>query len=187
MMPRLPSFVLRRLGGGAVLLLLSALCLALPARQVLIPLWPNPVDEILVGSGSGAVERRFVPAPPTGSMHAPIVVRSRPISLWRLETQAGDVSYAWLAGVRGTEGQLLPALPDWFKTERLEGPLPESMRLVLRTAGGETREVDGATVRRMYRPNGMTLPERVSLWRDRLVERWQVISLTAARMTPPAR
>lgn len=186
-MPRLPSVVLRRLGAGAVLLLLSALCLVLPARHVLIPLWPKPVDEILIATGSGAVERRFVPARSTGSMDTPIIAHSRPISLWRLETEAGDVSHAWLAGVRAPEGQLLPALPDWFKTKRLDGPLPESIRLVLRTAGRETREVDGATVRRMYRPNGMILPERVVLWRDRLVERWQVISLTAARMTPPAR
>lgn len=187
MMPRLPSVVLRRLAGGGVLLLLSALCLAVPVRHVLVPLWPSPVDEILTSAGSGSVERRVVPARSADAKNAPVVARSRPISLWRLETEAGNVSHAWLVGVRDTEGRLLPALPEWFETQRLDSPLPEAVRLVLRTPGRETREVDGATIRRMYRPNGLALPERFALWRDRLIERWRVISPSRARMTPPAR
>lgn len=187
MLPRLPSVVLRRLGSGAVLLLLSTLCLALPARHVLVPLWPNSVDEVLVETGSGQVERRFVEDNPVGSVTSPIVARSRPMTLWRLETDKGNVLHAWLAGVRNTDGQLLSALPDWTRTERLDGPPPGSVHLVLRTAARETREVDGETIRRMFRPNSMTITDRMALWRDRLIERWRISSPSDVRMPPPAR
>ncbi len=186
-MPRLPSVVLRRLGGGAVLLLLSALCLALPARHVLIPLWPNSVEEVLVETGSGSVERRFIDDNSASSERSPLIARSRPMTLWRLETEEGQVLHAWLAGVRDTDGQLMSTLPDWSRSKRLDGPPPGSVRLVLRTAARETREVDGETVRRMYRPNSMTLTDRTALWRDRLVERWRISPPSAVRMTPPDR
>lgn len=189
MMPRLLSLVLRRFGGGAALLMLLALVLAIPARQVLLPAWPGRVDEVLTEAGPGHIERRFLPSGSGENIDAFIVARSRPITLWRIETDAGEVSHAWLAGVRDAEGRLLPAIPAWLEGVRLDGPLPEAVRLVLVSPASENREIDGSRILRMYRPNEMRFGDRVSLWFGRLSERWRwpFRMRTDARMRPPPR
>lgn len=189
MMPCLLSFVLRRLGGGAVLLAVIALVIALPARHVLLPSWPGPVDEVLTEAGPGGVERHFLPADSPTRPGSMVVARSRPITLWRLETESSEVIHAWLAGVRDGEGRLLPALPAWLRSVRLDGPLPEPVELVMITAGQGTRAVQGAGIVRMYRPNDMTPAQRVLLWSDRIGERWEwPLTMTGdARMRPPPR
>ena len=188
-MPRLLPLVLRRLGGGAVTLAVIALLVLLPARQVLRPAWPDRVEEILTEAGPGRIERRFLPAGSADIGNSLVVASSRPITLWRVETDSGEVIHAWLAGVRDGQGQLLPALPPWLEGVRLDGPLPEAVRLVLTTAARERREIDGAGIRRMIRPNAMAFSQRAALWRDRLAERWQwPFRATAdARMKPPPR
>lgn len=187
MMPRLQSLVLRRLASAAGLLLLIIACVAFPARHVLLPLWPESVEEVLVEAGSGEVERHFRPVPSIDAPDSDVVARSRPITLWRLETGEGIV-YAWLAGVRDREGQLRPALPAWLESVRVDGPLPEGVRLIMRASDRETMEVDSANVRRMYRPNGLAFTDRARLWRDRLIERWRLNDLmVGVRMTPPGR
>ncbi|RFF30061.1 hypothetical protein [Wenzhouxiangella sediminis] len=189
MMPRLLSLVLRRSGGGAVLLALIVVVLAVPARQVLLEAWPDRVDEVLAEAGPGRIERRFLPSDSREPVDAFVVARSRPITLWRIETESGEFLHAWLAGVRDTDGGLLPALPAWLEPVRLDGPLPDAVRLVLTTASRDKREVDGAVIARMYRPNDMGFADRVSLWSGRLAERWRwPLRATAdARMTPPPR
>lgn len=188
MMPRLPSLVLRRTGTGAALLGLIVLCLALPVRHLLLAPWPERIEEILTEADGGRVERRFVPAGSSSSIDSPVVARSQPITLWRLETDSGEVTHAWLAGARDGQDQLLPGLPAWLENVRVEGPLSAGLQLVVITAAGETLEVDGASVRRLYRPNSLSSTERIVLWFDRLEERWAwPVRLTAdARMTPPA-
>lgn len=185
-MPRLPSLVLRRLAGGAALLAVIVLGLALPARQVLLPAWPDRVDEVLTESGPGRIERRLLPAESAAAGDSFVVARSRPITLWRLETGAGEVSHAWLAGVRDGDGQLLPALPAWLDAVRLDGPLPGEVSLVVITAAWEQDEIEGARIARMYRPNDLSLVQRTVLWRDRLDERWQwpFRATSDARMKP---
>lgn len=189
MMPRLPSLVLRRSGGGAVLLALIALGLVLPARHVVLPPWPDPVDEVLAEGSPGRIERHFLSADAPVSVDSLVVARSRPITLWRLETDSGEVLHAWLAGLRDGEGTLLPALPAWLQAARLDGPLPEAVRLVVITASRDSRELEGEDIVRMYRPNDMTLAQRAGLWRDRLDERWEwPFRMTGdARMTPRPR
>src|SRR5699024_10201358 len=114
MMPRLLSFVLRRSGAAVGLLALMAVCLALPARQVLLPLWPGVVEEQLVKVGPDRVERRLGRAGLPPSETEEVVARSRPIMLWRIEYASGEVDHAWLAGFRTAAGALAPELPDWF-------------------------------------------------------------------------
>lgn len=172
-MPRTLSLLLRRSGGGTVALVLMVLVLAIPARQVLLPAWPERVDEVLAEADPGHIERRFLPSSSRENADARVVARSRPITLWRFEMESGEVSHAWLAGVRDAGGQLLPTLPVWLQFTRVDGPLPGTVELVLITAARENREIDGAGVVRMYRPNALRLPQRVSLWADRLSERWQ--------------
>lgn len=188
-MPRLLSLVLRRSGSGAALLAAIVLALAVPARHVLVPAWPDRVDEVLAEAGPGRIERHFVPSGSDRGGNSFVVARSRPITLWRLETESGEIVYAWLAGVRDGDGELLPAVPAWLAPDRLDGPLPEAVSLVLVTAARENREMHGSSIVRMYRPNDLGFTDRVSLWGTRLAERWRwPLRMTAdARMTPPAR
>lgn len=188
MMPRLPTLVLRRSGSGVALLALIAVGVFLPARQVLLPAWPDPVEEVLTQAGPGRIERLFLPADSNRPFEPAPLARSRPLTLWRLEYDTGTVAHAWLAGVRDGDGQLLPALPAWLEPVRLDGPLPEAVRLVVITSTRESREIEGESIVRMYRPNGMNIAQRAALWRDRIDERWQwPFRLTGgARMRPPA-
>lgn len=187
MMPRLLPFLLRRLAGAAILLAVIALGLALPARHVLVAPWPALVDEVLIEAGPARIERLFLPGDSPGGVQSPVVARSRPITLWRLETASEGVVHAWLAGVRDEEGELLPAPPGWLEAVRLDAPLPEPVELVMTTAERETRAFHSADIKRMYRPNDLSLPERTALWRDRLVQRWRFNPGGVARTTPPAR
>lgn len=189
MMPRLLSFVLRRSVAAAGLLTLTALCLAVPARQVLLPLWPGAVEELLVEVGPEQVDRRFRGASLPLDAAEEVVARSRPTMLWRLELASGEVDHVWLAGLRNAAGQLEPQAPDWFDTVRFEGTPPPGSYLVVIGPGYETRELDAARIRRMYRPNAMSPGQRVQLWFDRLHERWRwpVRPAADARMTPPVR
>lgn len=172
-MPRLPSLVLRRIGAAAALLALIAVCVAAPARHVILPAWPERVYELLHQTEPGRVERRFLPASQMDPEAKPVLARSRPSKLWRIETDTGQIDHVWLAGVRNEEGQLLPAPPPWLDPVRLDGPLPDVVRLVAITRERETREIEGDTIVRMYRPNEMRLPQRLGLMRERLTERWE--------------
>jgi hypothetical protein len=187
MMPRLLPFVLRRSAAAAILLAVIALGLALPARHVLVAPWPEFVDEVLTEAGPGQVQRLFVPGNSSGAARSTVVARSRPITLWRLETASEEVVHAWLAGVRDEAGELLPAPPAWLEAVRLDAPLPGPVELVMTTAERETRAIRGADIQRMYRPNDLSLPERTALWRDRLIQRWRFNPGGVARTTPPAR
>lgn len=189
MMPRLPSFVLRWLGTAAVLLALIAFLVALPARHVLLPAWPERVEEVLAEAGPGRVERVFVPAGAAVPIDSAVVARSRPIELWRIEGDSGEVTHAWLAGLRDAEGELMPKLPAWSEHVRSDGPLSAGQRLVVIAADYEKIEIDAAGLRRMFRPNAMSTVQRGELWHDRLAERWKwPLTTTAdARMTPPVR
>ncbi|MDZ7790628.1 MAG: hypothetical protein U5L08_09085 [Xanthomonadales bacterium] len=188
-MPRLLSFVLRRSGTAAVLLALIAVSVTLPARHVLLPAWPERVEEVLAEAGPGRVERLFLPAGAAVSSESVVVARSQPIELWRIEGDSGEVTHAWLAGLRDAEGALMPKLPAWSERVRVDGPLPDGQRLVVITADHEKVEIDAAGLRRMLRPNAMSVSQRGKLWVDRLGERWKwPLTTTAdARMTPLAR
>jgi hypothetical protein len=189
MMPRLPSTVVRETAIAVSLLIVIVLSLALPARHVLLPAWPERVEEWLIESTPGRIDRRFVPAGQNAAPPPELLTSSRPITLWRIEQEDGAVSHAWLAGVRDPEGVLLPGLPPWLEGVRLDGPLPGPVELVVIDAGRETRDIGGDAIRRMYRPNGLSHVQRAELWRDRLDERWDwPFSPTSdARMTPPRR
>jgi len=189
MMPCLPSFLLRRSATAAVLLALIVLSLALPARHVLLPAWPGRVEEVLAEAGPGRVERLLVPAGTASLSESVVVARSRPIELWRIEGHSGDFTHAWLAGLRDAEGKLMPKLPAWSERVRVDGPLPDGQRLIIITADHEKVEIDTAGLRRLLRPNAMSVSQRGKLWADRLGERWKWPFTTTAdaQMTPPAR
>lgn len=175
MMPRLLSLVLRRMVAGAALLTVILLATFWPARHVLEPLWPDPVEEVLLSAPGGSVaERRFVPAGQVLTTDGIVLARNRPLSLWRIETDSGDVLHAWLQGVRDADsGELLEAVPAWLGPARVDGPVPQAVRFVLASADRQVIEVPGVSLRRMVRPNGLGFRQRARLTYDRFVERWR--------------
>lgn len=187
MMPRSLSFVLSRMALAAFCLAVIVLATAWPSRHALLPMWPSPVDELLLNSGDGEVRRelRGAGAPPPDSALA----RDRPLSLWRVETEGGGVILGWLAGARDDSGALMDTLPAWLDAVRLDAPLPEPVELILTRADRSNTAIAGGAVRRMYGPNRLRLVDRGRLWLDRLAARWRWPFTTAAdaRTAPPDR
>lgn len=175
MMPRLLSLVLRRMVAGAALLAVILLAMFWPARHVLEPLWPDPVEEVLLlAPGDRVAERRFLPAGQKLATESVVLARNRPLTLWRLETDSGDVLHAWLQGVRDADsGELLEAVPSWLGRARVDGPAPQAVHLVMASADQQLIEVPGTSLARMFRPNGLGFRQRARLTRDRIVERWR--------------
>lgn len=186
MMPRLLSLLLRRLGLAAALLAAIALTLAWSARAVLLPAWPEPVVEVLVQTAPGQVQRHFRSVREASAGQADLMSRSRPRSLWRVETQEGEVLLGWLSGVEDDEG-LRQRPPDWLEHPRLDAPLPEPLELSFDAADGQLLTVSSAQVLRMFRPNALPLQLRTRLFLDRLVERWRwpFTSPAGGQTTPP--
>lgn len=186
MLPRLPSTLLRNLPAGAALLVAILAATAWPARHVLLPLWPHPVDEWLLAGAGGGLEREFVTEPVADPSRT--LARNRPITLWRVEMRSGQITHAWLAGVRDAEsGQLLTVLPDWLAGPRIDGPLPASRALVLMGPDSTYSEVEASAVTRMFRPNALAWHERVELALDRFGETWDwpLRVASPARTAPP--
>lgn len=175
MMPRPLSNVLRRIIAGAALVVFIILCVAWPTRQVLAPLWPMPVEELLsISEGGASAERLLVSDRMMRADNGRGIVRNRPISLWRLELRSGEIVLAWLQGVRARDsGQLRAPLPAWVEAVRVDGPPPTDGVLVMLGADRQQIEVPAADIDRMYRPNGLTLGQRFALARDRWRERWR--------------
>lgn len=180
--------MLRTLPAAAALLLAILAAMAWPARHVLVPLWPNPVDEWLLAGPDGGLEREFVADAVAGLDASRTLAHNRPITLWRVELRSGENIHAWLAGVRDAESeQLLPGLPGWLAGRRIDGPLPGGRSLVLMDADNAYSEVDTSAVARMFRPNALAWHERAALALDRFREAWSwpLRPASEMRMAPP--
>src|SRR5690554_7458572 len=106
MLPRLLSIVLRRAAAATALVIIILFVTFLPARPVLLALWPSAVDEVLVKQPVEGGAARLL----TSADQAPVpngIVHNRPISLWRLETHTGEILHAWLGGVRDSDSGAL--------------------------------------------------------------------------------
>lgn len=175
MMPRPLSNVLRRMVAGAALAVVVVFCLFWPARQVLAPLWPVPVEEVLMADDDAeTAERRLLTQGRASLAVEDVVARNRPITLWRLELHSGEIVHAWMQGVRERPGgELSSPLPDWLEPARVDAPLPGAGILVLLEADRRQREMPADEVKRMYRPNGLDFGQRLALARDRFHELWR--------------
>ncbi|TVS11653.1 MAG: hypothetical protein EA419_07375 [Wenzhouxiangella sp.] len=115
----------------------------MPARHALLEIWPARVQELILDDGR--VE--FHPSTSKTTPADPIA-RSYPRSLLALERTDGIVVYGF--------------------------PLPvdDAAGAVVRISDGRSAvDVEGATIRRTYTPNNLSLSSRVGLIRDILRER----------------
>ncbi len=177
MMPAFVKAVLRKLSAGLALFVLIALLLAWPARHVLEPLWPGPVEELLYLAAEGEAGRDLVPVRRAApSRTGPVLARSRPLSLVRVEMTDGGWRHGYLLGVSSADDlSLHDDVPEPLQQAVAEVREGDYDMLVLAGADGKRVGIPVLEVQRLVYPNRLAVLERVQLaWQrfaDRLAER----------------
>jgi ABC-type phosphate transport system auxiliary subunit len=174
MMPAFVKGVLRKISAGIVLLVVAALLLAWPARHVLEPLWPGPVEELLYLEAGGGTGRVLVPVRHAAilSRSEPMLARNRPLSLVRVETIDGSWQYGYLLGVSSVDDRSLrDDVPEQLLETVVELLEPDYDIIVLVCAEGQRFEIAVSEVRRLIYPNRLVLTDRVHLAWQRLAAR----------------
>lgn len=174
MVPMMTHWLLR-IALSLVLLVVTMLLLLLPARHVLMPLWPWQVDELLVARASSDTARRdFVTVQPGEGVPNGVISRDRPIMLVAIERPGDEVIHGFLVGVRPEpDAGLLDKIPSWLLERRLISPEPSNLVVVVMRADESRTELSLGQIHRMYRPNQLSLLERALLTGQRLVEAWR--------------
>jgi len=194
------------LTGGILLLSL------LPARDLLGPLWPDTVDELLIApSGASQATRLFTESASHAAEAEPVLARTRPLSLSVVElsdrsrlrgfpvglaarselpgTDAPDLSASGMVeSVEPGQDMQLMTLPAWLQAPLVAFNKPlldlESTDLVLLDAQDQPLQVPLKTVHRLYRPNQLSLTDRIGLLATRVAERWHRAASDAERFEP---
>lgn len=141
-----------------------------PARQVLLPLWPEKAEETVYRTASGDSRRLF-----HGSRSVPDFTGQRirsdcPLNLARVETNDGSRFHAYVAGVRPEEGALVAdRMPEWIRSEIVAPPAGSSEVVVMLGPDDERFDIPAAAIRRIYRPNQLALTARLRLSAQRFV------------------
>lgn len=166
----LPVLIHRALiAAGLALILLASL--VWPARHVLAPLWPQPVEEILYRSNDGGIDRRlqFVGSQPDSGRQP--VARHRPLSLVVADTTSGSQLQGFVAGIRdGPDGELVDAFPDWLQADPPKLPAQSEQVLLIQTIDEQMREVAVVDLVRLYRPNQLTTVQRAEMTVESVIE-----------------
>lgn len=159
-----------------VLLMAMMLLLLVPARHVLVPLWPWPVEEVIVADPVlGDARRQFVAAQPGVRDQNVAISRDRPVMLVVIEKAGGENIQGFLVGVRPEpDADLMEGVPSWLFDHRLSPVQPSNLVLVVMLADESRAELTLGEVHRMYRPNRLSVFERVLLTGQRVTEIWQM-------------
>lgn len=172
-MPAFVKGVLSKFSAGLVLLLVAALLLAWPARHVLVPLWPGPVEELLYLQADGETGRDLVTVRGvSGRSHSrPLLARSRPVSLVKVEMVDGSWRHAYLLGVASSDDLSLgDEVPQRLLDPVVDIGETDFETLVLTCADGERFEVPASEVRQLIYPNRLAAIERLRLAWQRLAD-----------------
>ncbi len=212
MMPSPVTYWLQQILAGIALTGGILLLSLLPARNLLGPLWPDTVDELLIApSGASQATRLFTESASLAAGAGPVLARTRPLSLSVVELgdrsrllgfPVGLASRPELPGsdapdlpasgmveiVEPGQGIQLMALPAWLQAPLVAFDEPlldlESTDLVLLDAEDQPLQVPLKTVHRVYRPNQLSLTDRVGLLANRVGERWHQAASHAERLEP---
>ena len=178
MMPAFVKAVLRRFVKGLAFLALIVVLLAWPARHVLEPLWPGQVEELLYLEAGGEAGRILVPAhrASVATHTKPVLARSRPASLVRVELIEGNWHHGYLLGVSSADDQSLRKdIPQELLETVAELHEPDYDMLVMACADGQRFEMAVSEIRRVIYPNRLVVTQRAQVaWQrfvDRIVER----------------
>ncbi len=167
------AYLFQRLGFTALILLAIAVVLAIPVRDHVRAVWPQPVIERIETVSPVLIETRLLPLVADTPEPA---LRYRPHRVMVVETRSGNVHLGYLSGWREQPDEAMARrLPDVLSRPLvmdLSAELPQDSVLVLSNPQDETIELAVADAARLYRPNAMNLAERLALVRDRMMQRW---------------
>ncbi len=158
-----------------VLLVVIALLLLVPARHVLLPQWPWPVEErIMAEPVSNGVYRKFVAVHPDDRDERSMIARDRPITLAAVEKDGGETVHGFVVGVRPEAGaELMDRVPAWLFDLEPDGSRPANAVFVMMLSDESISEFTLGEVVRIYRPNQLSLVERIVLTGQRIAESWR--------------
>ena len=151
-----------------------------PARHVLLPLWPVSVYEVLSPDGKGRACCALVSRLDLRrESFDRLIVLGRPFSLSCLEFDNDSVQCGYLLGLRQEAGApLMDEIPVWADQALVEFEDEPHWILVLTLPGDERLETSLGQIKRMFRPNALTLSQRIALAGERFVEAISTRSLT---------
>ncbi|MEE4330647.1 MAG: hypothetical protein V2J10_07250 [Wenzhouxiangella sp.] len=173
MLPSPLSDWIQRFSTNLVLVVVALALPLVPARHVLMPLWPRTIDEVILAAADDHTGQRLFIETGRLSLRDGIVARDRPDSLVVVE-RFGDVPVTgFLLALRSSPEGPLQRLPDVFEADRITGPGIAPGRLVLALADDSTVEIATENIRRVYRPNRLDASQRIALLWIRLVEQLQ--------------
>jgi hypothetical protein len=156
---------LQQLLASAVIALAILLLSLLPARHVLLPLWPRQVDEFVMIEDSQASSIRALVMAGQELDPDRVLVRTRPLSVAAVESLDGRTTLGYPVGLRSAEAdedtQDRP-LPIAFRLSALHSmPLGEDA-LLLMDANDQLQVIPLSEIRRLYYPNRLNPLERVA-------------------------
>lgn len=141
-----------------------------PARQVLLPLWPEKAEETVYQTASGDSRRLFHGSRSVPDFTGQLIRRDCPLHLVRVETNGGGRFHAYVAGVRPEEGALVAdRMPQWIRSEIVVPPAGSSEVVVMLGPDDERFDVPAEAIRQIYRPNQLALTSRLRLSAQRFL------------------
>lgn len=155
----------------AAILLLSLV----PARQVLLPLWPGHVEELVVLEEGRRSAARALVMGNSELEPARVLVQSRPLSAAVIETGQGASVLGYPVGIRSEDGQQLSSdrpLPAAFSASVIRSMPQIDGALMIMNANDQLQSIPLRQIRRVYYPNRLSLPERAWFVLRRVQSAW---------------
>ncbi len=174
MMPSPVTYWLQKIAATCLLLASILLLPLIPARHVLLPLWPNFVEEVLINvSDQASAARHFVPAGVQEWDPSAEIARSRPFHLVVVQLSDGRELSGFPVGTRtGPQADLDIPLPPAMMAMWVEKPEAIASELILLDAGQQIVSLPMSEIVRLYRPNQLSLVQRAAMTAKRLMPAW---------------
>lgn len=174
MMPSPVTYWIRQVVAAGLLLVTILLLPLVPARHVLLPLWPTSVEEVLVSVPQRPdAERRFVAAGRSTPDRVAEIARNRPLYLAVVELSDGRKLTGFPVGTRvDPEAGLDVPLPQALMAVWVERPDADAVELILLDANQQILPLPMSQIVRIYRPNQLSLFQRAAITARRLTPAW---------------
>jgi len=169
------SPIVALLGVPAALLVISMLWLV-PARSFLAPLWPSPIDEVLVESSArNSAARVFLPGGDALSDDVRLVARNRPWSVVVVDRVRQPPLIAYWVGIRSDPSGPLAPIPRAAQRAWVSGQmLDQAWMLEFVDAAEKVHALPARQVRSLFRPNQLTWAGRARVLFERLRLEWRL-------------
>lgn len=170
-------FWLQQLVAAMIILVGILLLSLLPARQVLMPLWPRQVNEFLVVDDGSRTAARALALADLEFDSARVLVQSRPLSVAAVEGSDGTLLLGYPVAIRSNQVDAVQQdhyFPSRFRTPIVHSMPPDDASLILMDANDQLRKISLSDVHRLYYPNRLGLMDRGGLMVRRIQSCWKV-------------